>query len=188
MKLKANLILIFAAALFCMPVPSFAQSLSIESDTIEWGAGGLIKWDFGEVEVGNSVSQTVVLSSADINAPLTIHSVLIYELGDSGWILSSDPFDILNCNPYPIPSELYAGEKTVTVQVGFSPLSIGLFDDFKFTIHSNDHLEEFTEIMLTGRGIFKSTTVPEPSAIVLLGIGLVAFSGALRRRPNKQKS
>lgn len=168
--MKRLLTLIFFLLIF-LPGLCFSQDASIDPD--------LVVWDFGSVEIGDTSSSDIRIYSIDPFSPLVIYSVEILDLigGDS-----DDPFRITGIDPDPIPPELFE-DQYIDVTVTFTPLFAGIFDDYRFVLHSNDHDEEYINIFLTGVGLPQSQTqVPEPSSMLLFAIGMLSVVNVLRKK------
>ncbi len=199
MKLKRSLSIFCALVLFYFPIAGIAQSFIIDVDRTNW--------DFGAIEVGSSVSSTVRITSIDAFSPLMIFGIDLYSAVGPPWIVSNNPFDITGLDPFTIPPELYGpsripdgsggylrdpntGEwlldwptaETIDVQVAFSPLHVGFFDEYLLRIHSNHHADEYFDIIMNGTGISASSQVPEPSTMFLFVIGLLAVAGISKRK------
>jgi hypothetical protein len=153
--------IVLVLALFAFPAVCAAEALWVTPP----------EWDFGDVVLGESANALFQLVSDD-SSPLEIYALTI----------TDDPysaFAITGVDPDPIPPFLFEGE-FVDATVTFTPPHVGHFDAI-FQIQCNDHLHEYVDIPLTGRGV--SGVIPEPGSVVVWSLlGLVGLTFAVWRR------
>ena len=159
--------LILVLTLFAFPTISRAEMIGVVPDS----------WDFGDVQVGDSITRQFLISSLDEFTPLTIDSITIV----------SDPFSAFSITAIdPIPLEFHFDDPPIALSITFTPPSVGEFAAI-LQIDSND-IHNFppdglVEVPLTGR----ASEVPEPSSLVL-GLTGCAFGLLRRRRRGSQRS
>jgi len=174
--MKRRFMLIVVVFAFCLLVaPVWADNYFL--DVIPMG------WDYGNVPVG-----TFSTASFDL-VSLGPTEVWIYTIGltanatlpmpdahSDGYTLGAFSF-----NTYPIvPIALPVGEY-ISVDVVFTPPSPGYYSVY-LGIDSNDSVPPpgaLAFLLLEGYGI--NVTVPEPTTLILLGLGLIGLAGVRRK-------
>jgi hypothetical protein len=122
------------------------------------------------LDVSGSLSQTVTTPTG---APLDLTFFLAYS-GNSGSSFTAS----FGGNPLPTPTYTSDGTFT-TYKETVTATSASNVLKFSFTLPDASSFFTLSDVSLTGRGV---AVVPEPGALVLLGIGAVLLGGFARRR------
>ncbi len=159
-------------SIFFLPFPVNSQ---VEMEVIP------DEWYFGNVGIGSSSSKTFTINSTGMSE-LTLYLAII----------TPDTEDLQICGvecdcdfglvppgfefPTHVPADTFK-----TLNVTFSPISLGLREDYLYILNNSPEQNFF--VPLTGNGV-DSSAVPEPGTMLLLGSGLLGFWG-LRRNFKK---
>ncbi len=160
--------------------------------SMEFSASGFVDWDGNEAP-DDPVSGTITWEAASVNATIDYLISVDLTIGGHNYLLSE--IDYESPSPYDEDEDLIGG-----VAEGIEYIMPGTNDfwlrwnretlevtDFSYSVYASSvELSDFWYATSYEASISAETApVPEPSSIVLMGLGLVGLAGYGRKRMNR---
>ena len=125
--------LLIGVVVLLMPLGASAENLSLDPEEVQ----------FGDVQVGQSATQIVTLTSTDDN-DLVIYAIMI-------WDDSSESFEIIS----ELPTFPYAmaQDETLDVEVTFTPAFEAYLEGIFIIVSNAIPPNDFLEVMVSGTGV-----------------------------------